>query len=296
MSRRKKGYKTVSRSLLQRYSEIGLTTAEAMLVLQILDYSWKGSTPFPKKETLAARMGVHAKTITKHLQSLRHQGLLKTRSRRGRSLEYDLSPLVSLLETTAKPSRQTTAKPSSQTTVKPSSQTAAKPSSQTTVNLGTPLKLCSEVNLSEVKSNKDRATSPKKSRTSPAHDFKGLLTTISYLMKKRGISWRITENKLEQLQKFVASQRGTYHQVELVLTWFARSEHQNAKWLRGGRSGNTKPYPLQTLLRASNFPGYLEAAEEEIVSAIADRRTFSAVELSERKRQLEAMEANNECA
>lgn len=96
-----KGFTAVSRAFLQHYVRLGISMEEAMLILHVLDYAWNGSVPFPKVATLCRYSGKSEKTIRTYIRSLRNKGLLKTRSRQGRSNEYDFSPLFSRLKEVA---------------------------------------------------------------------------------------------------------------------------------------------------------------------------------------------------
>lgn len=94
----KRGWTPVARIFLRNYTAMGISSDEAMLVIQILDFAWgKNHMPFPKVETLASFMGLHAKTVRTYIKNLRDKGFLQTRLRNGRSNEYDFSPLFARL-------------------------------------------------------------------------------------------------------------------------------------------------------------------------------------------------------
>jgi len=95
------------------------------------------------------------------------------------------------------------------------------------------------------------------------------------------------------------TKKATLAELSAVLIWFSSSSHSNAEWLRTGGQRNGRPYKLETLLRPSKFPGYLEMAEDEEATAIAtpDRRRFTPEQEAERLREiaeLEALEALDE--
>jgi hypothetical protein len=93
----KHGFTAVSRVFLRSYAEMGLSSNEAMMVLHILDYSWRDNLPFPKVETVALSMGKTDKTVRSYIRTLRVKGLLRTKSRKGRSNVYDFTPLFARL-------------------------------------------------------------------------------------------------------------------------------------------------------------------------------------------------------
>ena len=67
----------VSSIFLEHYHELapvpggrGMTSTEAMLIIQILDYKWDSRAPFPTVKTLAKRMGLSARMIRTALKNL----------------------------------------------------------------------------------------------------------------------------------------------------------------------------------------------------------------------------------
>ena len=93
----KEGFSVVSSAFLRHYAKLGLTTPQAMLVVQILDYHCSpDQDPYPKVETLAERMGMGSKAIRGYIKHMRGLGLLRTR-RRMHSQEYNFGPLMTRL-------------------------------------------------------------------------------------------------------------------------------------------------------------------------------------------------------
>lgn len=66
----------ISSLLLRSYRALQLTDSEAMLLLQIIEFSVNEKKPFPTPEELAERMGVHSHMITAWLQKLFNNGFL----------------------------------------------------------------------------------------------------------------------------------------------------------------------------------------------------------------------------
>jgi len=127
-----------------------------------------------------------------------------------------------------------------------------------------------------------------------------LLELVSANLIRHGIRWKATANRSKQLKAFLNTKKASFAELSAVLIWFSSSSHSNAEWLRTGGQRNGRPYKLETLLRPSKFPGYLEMAEDEEATAIAtpDRRNFTPEQEAERLQQiaeLEALEALDEC-
>lgn len=55
----------------------GLSSAEAMLVIQLMDYKWDESAPFPSLSTLAKRMGLSTRYVRETVKRLEDLGYLK---------------------------------------------------------------------------------------------------------------------------------------------------------------------------------------------------------------------------
>ena len=67
--------------------EKGLSSTEAMLIIQIMDFKWTADRPFPAVGTLAIRMGLTKRTVRSTLQRLEEKRLIKREYRKntGRS-------------------------------------------------------------------------------------------------------------------------------------------------------------------------------------------------------------------
>ena len=76
------GFVPVSSFFLANYHRIpheggGLNSAEAMLIIQILDHKWDHRAPFPSLGTLAERMGISKRQVRNIIKSLEDLGLVK---------------------------------------------------------------------------------------------------------------------------------------------------------------------------------------------------------------------------
>lgn len=76
------GFCPVSSFFLKNYSTLlgpnsGLSPADAMLVIHILDHKWDDKDPFPTVKSLAAKMGVTPRSVRKRLQVLESLELIQ---------------------------------------------------------------------------------------------------------------------------------------------------------------------------------------------------------------------------
>lgn len=76
----------------------GLGSAEAMLVIHLLDFKWDEEAPFPKVETLAKRMGISDRSVRTLLKRLEDLGFLRREIRVHKSSRYHLDGLFEALE------------------------------------------------------------------------------------------------------------------------------------------------------------------------------------------------------
>jgi len=280
---------------MRGYRELGITLEEAMIILHLMDYAFNGSTPFPKVSTLATITGKHSNTVRSYIRSLRAKGYLETRARYGRSNAYDFSGLMQALEDPIQNlGKQPIQNPYRQPIQNLGRQTIQDLGRQPIQNLGRRKKKKKE----ETPENNIK-TSKRNSPQIVRHDFMKLLELVSANLAKHGIRWKASLNRSKQLQAFMKSKKASFEELSAVLIWFSSSSHNNAEWLRKGGERNGRPYKLETLLRPSKFPGYLEMAEDEADTLVAtpDRRTISPELEAERRREiaeLEALEALDE--
>ena len=92
------GFGQVPRSFVRNTGRLGISGDVAMVIVAIHDYQWRDELPFPKVERLAESLGQTDRTIRRHLAWLRKKGYLTTRSRMGRSSEYDFTGLYEAIE------------------------------------------------------------------------------------------------------------------------------------------------------------------------------------------------------
>lgn len=85
------GFSPVPNLFLARYSEAGIKSVDAMLVVQIQSFRWDERLPFPTGSQLAARMGTSERALRLALKRLETAGLKRVPS--GRRVEYDFSEL-----------------------------------------------------------------------------------------------------------------------------------------------------------------------------------------------------------
>lgn len=99
------GFTQVPTTLIYAQKELGLSSIEINILLNLLTHWWKKEEfPYPSQAGIAHRMGVSTRTVQRTLAGLETKGLIvrnKTsrdnNKYKGRSI-YDLSPLVKILE------------------------------------------------------------------------------------------------------------------------------------------------------------------------------------------------------
>lgn len=97
------GYCIVPSVLLRAQARLGLSGQQLVLLLQLYEHWWKNDKlPYPKKDTLATRMGISAKQVQRLTQQLEKAGYIQRRRRstyRGQtSNAIDFSGLVKRLK------------------------------------------------------------------------------------------------------------------------------------------------------------------------------------------------------
>lgn len=98
----KAGFCIIPAVLLRAQRRLGLSSSQLAFLLQVADFWWTaGDWPFPKKETLAQRLGLSEKQVQRLACGLEKRGYLKRIERKGKygrkSNGYDLSGLVKKL-------------------------------------------------------------------------------------------------------------------------------------------------------------------------------------------------------
>jgi len=101
----KLGFIPFPTSLLFAQQELGLSSIEINILLNLLVHWWETKQyPFPSQQAIAHRMGISTRTVQRTLAGLEMKGLIKrlrtsrdNEKYKGRNI-YDLSPLVTVLE------------------------------------------------------------------------------------------------------------------------------------------------------------------------------------------------------
>ena len=83
---------------LTRYSELGITTSEAMLIIQLMSFKWTDQNPYPSFTELAKRMGMTPTAVRNHARALQQRGLIRRVPRRGATNEFPPSASLDRLE------------------------------------------------------------------------------------------------------------------------------------------------------------------------------------------------------
>ncbi|MBL9049074.1 MAG: helix-turn-helix domain-containing protein [Tabrizicola sp.] len=102
------GYTVIPSILLRSQAKLRIKCNELAVLVHLLEHWWKpGSMPWPKKTTIAERLGVSIKTVQRAIVKLEKEKLIQRKERYLRaddsrtSNEYDLSPLVDRLKVLA---------------------------------------------------------------------------------------------------------------------------------------------------------------------------------------------------
>jgi len=105
------GFVFVPRALMRHQAELELDSVAVMVLLNLIGSWWEeGDLPYPRPTTIAKRIGVHVRTVQRHLSELDERGLIaRVRSSGNGSksdttvTRYDLSGLVHALQKAAVP-------------------------------------------------------------------------------------------------------------------------------------------------------------------------------------------------
>ena len=98
-----KKFTKVDNEFLKKYSSLGITPQEAMLVVHLLMFRWDDRNPYPSIQLLADMMGRSKSYVRKLTSSLEGKGFLDRVNRphpmKGNdSNEYDLTPLIKVID------------------------------------------------------------------------------------------------------------------------------------------------------------------------------------------------------
>jgi hypothetical protein len=93
-----RGYVPVVRTFLRLYHRLGLSAAQALFVIHLLDFKRDANAPFPSYARIARYMGVQAKAVQRYARTLERKGLLRRETRNGESNRFDLQPLFERVE------------------------------------------------------------------------------------------------------------------------------------------------------------------------------------------------------
>ncbi len=92
------GFTPIPAAFLEHYGSMGITSAEAMLIVHLMSHKWDEKNPYPTFGRIANRMRISETAVRGHARSLENKKLLKRITRPGRSNEFDLRPLFERLE------------------------------------------------------------------------------------------------------------------------------------------------------------------------------------------------------
>lgn len=76
------GWTALPTVIFQRQKALGLDSMDINIILHLASYWWKAENePYPAKATIAAAMGVHPRTVQKHIARLQGAGFVKRTTR-----------------------------------------------------------------------------------------------------------------------------------------------------------------------------------------------------------------------
>lgn len=97
------GFTSIPSLLIINQCELKLDPVDMCILLHLAQHWWKANElPFPRKKTMAERIGVDQRTVQRHLTGLEKRGYIKRITRTNHHLGrlangYDLRPLADLL-------------------------------------------------------------------------------------------------------------------------------------------------------------------------------------------------------
>ena len=83
---------------LEKYADLGITTSEAMFIIQLMKHKWDRNAPYPGLVGIAKRMGMTPTAARSHGRSLERKGYLVRQMRVGQTNLFNLQPLFRALE------------------------------------------------------------------------------------------------------------------------------------------------------------------------------------------------------
>jgi hypothetical protein len=94
------GFLVVPVKFLTNYSVLGVSTNEAMFLLQLMTFKWDSAAPYPSYGRIARRMGISEKMARRYAKGLEQKGLLRRMFQNRAPNRFDLSALFQAVATT----------------------------------------------------------------------------------------------------------------------------------------------------------------------------------------------------
>ncbi len=101
-----RGWTPIIDAFLLNYNKLGITTTQAMVVIQIMQHKRTSAAPYPAVERIAKRMGIDPPTIRHHLRQLEADGFLKRHPQKRKPNKYDFQGLFDKLEALPRPTKR----------------------------------------------------------------------------------------------------------------------------------------------------------------------------------------------
>ena len=93
------GFTMIPNLMLKHFSLLDMSASEFLVFTQIESYRWTSrKDPYPSVETLAERIGIEPRTVTRTITSMHKKKLINRYGRRKTSNAYSVQPLIDKLE------------------------------------------------------------------------------------------------------------------------------------------------------------------------------------------------------
>lgn len=102
------GFTNIPNILIKNQSKLGITDPEMVVIMCLALYKWDRRLPYPSVSTLSEHTGKTPGAIRNNVRSLEKKGLIKRVYRDNQSNQYDLRPLVKVLESYTQPIKKIT--------------------------------------------------------------------------------------------------------------------------------------------------------------------------------------------
>ncbi len=97
------GFTNIPNVLIKNQSKLGITDPEMVVIVSLASYKWDQRLPYPSIPTLSKHIGKTPGAIRNNIRTLEKKGYIKRVYRDNQSNQYDLRPLIKVLESYTQP-------------------------------------------------------------------------------------------------------------------------------------------------------------------------------------------------